>query len=424
MVSKIKKNIHKISSNPGVYIFKDKSGHILYIGKATNLRSRVSSYFNGRMENRPVQHAISQISKVETIETDSVLEALILESNLIKKYQPKYNVDLKDDKSFSYAVITKEGFPRIVILRKTDLDNYDANLRINADPRITNVFGPYTSKKQLETALKIIRKIFPYHSLKQQTEKGCLDYQIGLCPGPYAGGISTKEYLKNIKNIKMILEGKKKSLVGKLEIEMRALAKKHEFEKAGEIRNKIFALQHIRDIALISKEDKGLQVAGYRLQDTRLEAYDISNISGQYAVGSMVVFKNNEPDKSQYRKFKIKTIQGADDVGMMREVLMRRFNNNWSMPDLILLDGGQGHLSMYNKLMRLLKIDIPGIAVAKGPTRKNLELHCDANLQINANQQITNILNDKNLIKQIMDEAHRFAIMYHKKVRKKMFIHY
>jgi excinuclease ABC subunit C len=276
----------------------------------------------------------------------------------------------------------------------------------------------------LEIALKIIRKIFPYHSNKQKTEKGCLDFQIGLCPGPYAEAISRANYLKNIRNIKMILEGKKKSLVKRLEIEMRELAKKHEFEKAGEVRNKIFALNHIRDIALISKEENGLQVAGYRLQDTRIEAYDISNISGQYATGSMAVFKNNEPDKSQYRKFKIKTVQGADDVGMMREVLIRRFNNDWPSPELILLDGGKGHLNMYEGLMCELKLKIPAIAVSKGPTRKisNFQfLISNQTLMTKFSNEVKIIIEDKNLLGRIISEAHRFAITYHKKVRKREF---
>ncbi len=402
-----KEKIKDISSNPGVYIFKNKAGDILYIGKATNLKSRVSSYFNGngKGENRPVRYAIDKISGIETRETDSVLEALILESNLIKKYQPKYNVDLKDDKSFAYAVITKEKFPRVVILRKTELEENKSIIKY--------LFGPYTSKKQLEIALKIIRKIFPYHSNKQPTEKGCLDYQIGLCPGPYAEAISQTDYLKNIRDIRMILNGEKKSLVKKLEREMKEYSRRNKFEKAGEIRNRIFALQHIRDIALISRdiEQKASEA------NIRIEAYDISNISGQHAVGSMVVFKNNEPDKSQYRKFRIKTIQGADDVGMMWEVLIRRFHNDWPKPDMILLDGGRGHFNMGTEILRTFHLDIPVMAVAKGPDRKNLDLRFDKD-----NRLIQDMLKNKSLIKRIMDEAHRFAISYHKKVRKKNFI--
>jgi excinuclease ABC subunit C len=418
MSSSLNKITKNIPQSPGVYIFKDATGGILYIGKATNLKSRVGSYFNGNGngENRPVRYAIDKIADIEIKETDSVLEALILESNLVKKYQPKYNVDLKDDKSFAYAAITKEKFPRVTILRKTDIDFKKLEAK-NCLPRqagkLKAVFGPYTSKKQLETAIKIIRKIFPYHSNKQPTEKGCLDYQIGLCPGPYAEAISKTDYLKNIRNIRMILDGKKRSLIGKLEKEMKEAARIHKYEKAAEVRNKIFALEHIRDIALISK-DSDWEVLEANI---RIEAYDISNISGKHAVGSMVVFKNDEAEKSQYRKFKIKTIEGSDDVGMMREVLVRRFNNNWPKPDLILLDGGQGHLNMGTEILKTFKLDIPLMAVAKGPDRKNLDLRFDKDSKL-----IQDMLKNKDLIKRAMDEAHRFAISYHKKIRKKNFI--
>lgn len=398
-------------------MFKDAEGGILYIGKAVNLKNRVASYFSGRNENRPVFYVLDKIEKIEVRKTESILEALILESNLIKKCQPKYNIDLKDDKSFSYVVITKEEFPRIIILRKTEL---------RKNENITKyTFGPYTSKKQLEIAIKIIRKIFPYHSNKQLTEKGCLDYQIGLCSGPYAGAISRKDYLKNIRNIRMILEGKKKNLVKKLEKEMVEFAKKHKFERAAEIRNKIFALQHIQDIALISR-DMGDEMENERdisqipnpKSQTRIEAYDISNISGQYAVGSMVVFINDEPEKSEYRKFKIRTVQGTNDVGMMQEVLMRRFNNDWPKPDLILLDGGQGHLNMCEKLMRELKLDIPVVAVAKGPTRKISNFQFSISKQFPIPNELKIFVNNRILLGRIIEEAHRFAISYHRKVRR------
>jgi len=284
--------------------------------------------------------------------------------------------------------------------------------------KLKAIYGPYTSKKQMEIALKIIRKIFPFHSNKQETEKGCLDFQIGLCPGPYAGAISKEEYKKNIRGIRMILEGKKKSLVRRLEIEMREFAKKNEFEKATELRNKIFALKHIRDIALISKDFENVETRLIAsLPSVRIEAYDISNISGTTSDLSMVVFANGHPDKSQYRKFKIKTVESSDDVGMMREVLLRRFKNDWPMPDLVLLDGGVGHLNMAEKLLyKELGLDVKIAAVAKGPTRKKLLVHGSEFIE---NAEIKNILNDKNLLKQVMDEAHRFAITFHRKLRRK-----
>ncbi|MDO8529529.1 MAG: GIY-YIG nuclease family protein [bacterium] len=435
-MNNIKKYLSNLSSSSGVYIFKDASEAILYIGKAANLKSRVSSYFKNGAEGRLVERAISRIAKIEIRETDSVLEALILEANLIKKYQPKYNIELKDDKSFSYAVITKGEFPRIMILRKTDLSHIQtSSLSGKSLPAgrqgqgegvfYSRIFGPYISKKQLEIALKIIRKIFPYHTGKQKTEKGCLDFQIGLCPGPYAGAISRKDYLKNIADVRMILGGKKKSLMKKLQKEMENYSKAREFEKAAEIRNRIFALKHIQDIALIARNDDNFPHPALSQrerglgEEVRIEAYDISNISGQYAVGSMAVFKNDEPDKSEYRKFKIKTIHGADDVGMMREVLLRRFGNDWPLPDLILLDGGQGHLNMGASVLESLGLNIPIVTVAKGADRKNQELRI---MNHGLNRNIKSILNNKNLIKQIMDEAHRFAIAYHRKVRRKNFL--
>lgn len=428
-MSKISDKIKNLPTAPGVYFFRGESGKILYIGKATNLRSRVQSYFRGldvAGRSEWISLMVSQVEDVDFEETESALEALILESNLIKKNQPKYNTLEKDDKSFSYFVVTKEEFPRVLIVRKTDLMENEKEFKIKKlmTEKPKAVFGPYTSKQQMQIALKIIRRIFPFHALKQKTEKGCLDFQLGRCPGPYAGAISAADYKKNIRGIEMILQGKKKSLISKLEKEMNAFAKKNEFEKAGEVRNKIFALQHIRDVALMTREfehgESFKKLSTGNPKPARIEAYDISNISGTDAVGSMIVFEDGAPNKSQYRKFKIKTVDGSNDVAMMREVLLRRFNNDWQMPDLILLDGGLGHLNMAEKLLHLdLGLSVNIVSIAKGPTRKKLDIRYDANLQKNPNPQIENILQDDNLVKSIMDEAHRFAITFHRKLRGK-----
>ncbi|EKE24938.1 MAG: hypothetical protein ACD_5C00351G0004 [uncultured bacterium] len=445
-MSTLKDKIKNLPHAPGVYIFYGENKELLYIGKATNLRSRVGSYFRGE-HNRGdwIDRMISLIDDIAFQETDSVLEALILESNLIKKHQPKYNTLEKDDKSFSYFAITKEEFPRVLIFRRTDLDlekkllikkSVSKKLKVE-EMKLSAIHGPYTSKMQMQIALKIIRRIFPFHSLKQKSEKGCLDFQLGVCPGPYSGKISSDEYKKNIRGIKMILEGKKGSLIRMLNKEMESAAKKEEFEKAADKRNKIYALEHIRDVALMTREFEELQpvisdqslakdklITSYPLPVTkfRIEAYDISNISGDHAVGSMVVFENGKPNKSEYRKFKIKTVVGSNDVGMMREVLTRRFNNDWSMPSLILLDGGQGHANMMSDLVFELGIDVLVVAVAKGATRKNLNFQFPISNKIPMSQfpkEIQAILEDKNLIKHIMDEAHRFAITYHRKIRSK-----
>lgn len=423
---KIKAQLKNLPLTSGIYIFKDKKGEIIYIGKATSLKSRVGSYFLNKNQGeyiRPIEKMIAQVEKIKTIETETVLEALILEANLIKKHKPKYNVDGKDDKSFAYFVITKEDFPRVLIVRETDLQKSHqssviSNQKKSEDKKIQNtkyniqytkIFGPYTSKIQMQIALKIIRKIFPFHNRREKSEKGCLEFQLGLCPGPYAGAISKEDYKKNIKGIKMILEGKKKNLLKILEREMLRYSKEEKFEKALELRNKIFALKHIQEIALLRGEEKNNISQGFRI-----EAYDISNISGEFAVGSMVVFGGGNPDKSQYRKFKIKTVKGSDDVGMMREMLIRRLNNKWSLPDLIILDGGKGHLNMGRAVLGERGLDIPSVGVAKGPDRKKLEVVGGENIK---NKKIVNILKDKKLLKRITDEAHRFAITYHKKIR-------
>jgi len=427
----IRKKSSNLTKSPGVYEFLDKQGKILYIGKAASLKDRVGSYFRSQSSTLgapKVELLVSQIVDIKIHETDSVLEALILESNLIKKHQPKYNVMSKDDKSFGYFVVTKEKFPRVVILWKTELGKMPAK----------KIYGPYLSKHQMTTALKIIRRIFPFHSNKQPTEKGCLDFQIGKCPGPHAGAISRADYLKNIKNIEMILRGEKKRLVSTLKKEMKDYSKNREFEKAAEARNRIFALEHIRDVALISEKEIPLGppfrkgetnsppfVKGELERDFRIEGYDVSNIGGDYAVGSMVVFANSKADKNEYRKFKIKTIIGIDDVGMMKEVLVRRFRNNWPKPDLILLDGGKGHLNMAQRMISGLKLEIPIIAVAKGPTRKKLDIYQSKFLltYLGRNEEIrekyNRILSDTKLLERIRNEAHRFAITYHKILRRK-----
>ena len=395
--------------------------------------------------NRPIEMFISEVKDLEIRKTDTVLEAYILEQELIKKFQPKCNVDGKDDKSFCYVAVTKEEWPRFVVMRKTDLDkNVGADLASARKGQTQGlslqkiqykkIYGPYTSKHQIETALKILRKIFPYHARPQKTEKGCLDYQIGLCPGPYDGAITREDYQKNIRAIRMILEGKKKSLINKMKKEMEEYSQKHKFEKAAEIRNKIFSLQHVQDIALIARGDDNFEFqisnfetnsnfknynfkinSKFKIQNSkfRIEGYDISNISGKYSVGSMVVFDNSEgrikPNKSQYRKFKIKTIEGANDVGAMEEILARRFKNNWLKPNLIILDGGRGHLNMARKILRNFHLEIPLVAVAKGPSRKKLDIYSFGTVP-----EIP-----KTIIEQMRDEAHRFAITYHKKLRKK-----
>lgn len=380
--------IKKFPDSPGVYIMRDKNRKPIYIGKASSLRHRVISYFQRPQETR-IEKMLSQVSSIDSKKTDSVIEALFLENNLIKKYQPKYNVKLKDDKSFLGIFITKEDWPRIMPARLTQ-----------KLPK-GEFYGPFPSAGQVREALQIIRKIFPFRvSCQPMSGKACFEYHLGMCPGVCAGKLSKQEYQNIIRQIKLFLKGHKKQVVKNLEKEMRATAKKMEFEKAARLRDQIFALKHIQDVALIKEEE--IETAGEI--PARIEAYDISNISGAFAVGSMVVFTEGLIDKSQYRKFKIKTVPGANDVAMLKEVLLRRLNHKeWQYPDLIIIDGGKGQAYGAKDVLKARKLNIPIVGIAKGPERDKNEIIADKGLDI-----------DNKLLLRIRDEAHRFAIEYYR----------
>lgn len=439
MSSNIKEKIKDLPAVPGVYYFYGKNGKLLYIGKAASLKSRVSSYFQKTIHDNKTQALVEAIEDMKYRKTDSVLEALILEANEIKKYLPPYNIRAKDDKTFVNIVITKEEFPRVLVSRPTE------DLKVE----IKKTYGPYTSAKSARNALKILRKIFPFHARSEHSEKKCLDFHLGLCPGPYNGLISKKDYSKIIKRIEMVLSGKKKNVLSNLEKEMRRLSKEKKFEDAAAVRDKIFALKHIQDTALLAssemtfferqsgiyeeeKIENNLEIAK-KIQNSnsrnfkrdigtnnsfyRIEAYDISNISGKFAVGSMVVFEDGEIAKDEYRKFKIRTIKEANDIAMLGEVLGRRFKHNeWKLPDLILMDGGKAQVNAAQSVLDEFKLDIPVIGVAKGPTRKNLDFYFP-DKKVDSKNMEKKI--NKKIIAHIMSEAHRFAITYHRLLRKK-----
>lgn len=332
---------------------------------------------------------LEEADAVEYVQTDSVLEALILEANEIKKHQPVYNAREKDDKSYLYVTITKEDFPRVVITRGS------------------GDYGPFPHSAELKAALKIIRKIFPFRDDKCKITpklKPCFNAQIGLCPGPCAGRISKTDYRKQIRKIKLFFEAKKPELIRTLEKEMAMLAKKHEFEAADEIKKKIFSLDHIQDIALIKAD---LQATSSKLQAIfRIEAYDVAHISGTSVVGVMTVVEDGEVNKSQYRKFKIK-IDKNNDVKNLEEILTRRFNHpEWRSPNLIVVDGGVAQLNVAQKLTH-----IPVVAVTKDERHKAKQV-------VGGKQYVVG--NEKAILL-ANSEAHRFAIGYHRKLRNKGF---
>lgn len=403
----IQAQLKDLPKSPGVYMYYDREGNLLYIGKATSLKDRVKSYFVGAHDTKTEQ-LVSQIVKIKYRKTNSVIEATILEANLIKKYQPKYNILEKDDRSFVQIALTREEFPRLILLRPTEIKNLKLEIR--------NLYGPYTSAAAAHEIMAIFRKVFtfrdcPETKFNNYKKRGtyCLFYPLNLCPAPCAGNISKKEYKKIISQITDFLEGKTKRVISSLKKQMRAYSKAQKYEQAAKIRNRIFAFEHINDVALIKKETSLEQ---YHSIPKRIEAYDISNISGKFAVGSMVVFSSGEVDKNEYRKFKIKSANFPDDPKMMSEIISRRFNHpEWSKPDLIILDGGKGQLSAALNILRSKKISVPVIAVAKGPTRKGFRLF--------KNTLAKRIVLDKLFIERIRDESHRFAISYHRKLRSK-----
>ncbi len=363
----LKKN--KLPDKPGVYFFlgppkrseggKNKS-QILYIGKATSLRSRTKSYFAKDLISTRgplILDMVFKADKVDWQETDSVLEAIILEANLIKKHQPYYNTKEKDDKSFLNVVITKEKLPRVFTVRSR---NYSGRLE---NTRIAKTYGPFTNGPQLREALKIVRRIFPFLDDKS---KNYLEFykQINLIPDIN----DRKLYLQNIRNIKLFFSGKKKQIFTNLKKEMKGYAKVREFEKAGEIKRQMFALQHINDVALLKQEYarrhshsvlEGQELSG-RSEDSsehipvsvRIEAYDIAHMGDKNMTGVMVVVEDGEVSKNEYRKFKIRTQAGANDTGALKEVLERRFRHQeWRFPDLIVVDGGVAQINVAKQVV-------------------------------------------------------------------------
>jgi excinuclease ABC subunit C len=427
-----------LPDTPGVYYFTrggkgptlsiDSQGRtlgsreeILYIGKATSLKDRVKSYFSRDVlltRGPKIMKMIDEAERVEYKQTDSVLEALILEVNEIKAYQPIYNSREKDDKSYNFVVITKEEFPRILIERGRNLE---ASL---SKVRPWKTFGPFPNSRELKEALKIVRKIFPFRDAKCKITpklKHCFNAQIGLCPGPCAGRISKIEYRKIIRNITLFFEGKKDKLIKTLESEMKALAKKHEFEKAEGIKRKIFALNHIQDVALIKQDIE--QETRDKIEETkfRIEAYDVAHIYGTNAVGVMTVVDlpagrqgMGEVNKSQYRKFKIR-LDKNDDTKNLKEILSRRLGHpEWRFPNLIVVDGGKGQINAAKKVLEesgLEMIDV--VSVVKDERHRAREVLGKPQTTM-TNNQIKSILLAN-------AEAHRFAINYHRLLRNKGF---
>jgi excinuclease ABC subunit C len=547
--SSLEEKLMNLPTNPGIYQYRNRAGKIIYIGKAKNLRNRVRSYFQ---ENRPIDAKtklmVSKIDDLEIIVTDSEAEALILEDTLIKKYKPKYNILLRDDKTYPYIRITNEPYPRIFKTRKVIRDG-------------SKYFGPFTEVKNMKYLLKVLRTVFKYRSCKLKLEdsaiqkgkfKICLDYHIKKCTGPCCGHINAERYNDNIKSSMAVLQGKTRELEQTLKIKMETLSEEMKFEEAAEIRNQLQLLKEyinnqkivttdlidrdvigvsklensactlvfmiregkltgkkhyivpnavdlptqelvqatleqwymetefipkeifvpsmpespeflidwlkkkrgksidlispklgdkkkivdlacanaefmLRDYFIaISKKEQTLSKAILDLQKDlhlpkapiRIECFDNSHLQGTDYVSSMVVFVEGKPKKSEYRKFKLKEVDGNDDFAAMREVIFRRYNKvkelSEPMPELIIVDGGKGQLSSAVEILKEIGVydstSIIGLA-------KRLD-------EVFVPDQSDSILLPRNtvslkIIQNLRDEAHRFAITYHRQLREK-----
>jgi excinuclease ABC subunit C len=510
-------DLDKIPKSPGCYLFKNKSGIIIYIGKAKNLKKRVSNYFQKKDHDSKTKILVSNISSIDFIATDNEIEALILENNLIKKYMPKYNIDLKDSKRYAYLKLTNEEYPRLILSRNKNEKG--------------KFFGPFVSGQAREHIKEIVTKTFMIRTCKKIPKKSCLRFHLNLCSAPCINHISKKNYLNNIKNTEMVLSGKIKELSLSLNKQMRKAATGKNYELALQLKQQIkslanltekqnmerikkydediinfiildnkvylmlfnvykgilenmksfvfdysenffeeFILQYYSDesipneIILPKKITKSLNeyltklskkkikitvpikgekhkllilvkknltlkffAKSEKLLDLKIklglikvpkviECFDISHLSGTSTVGSMVQFKDSKPNKSNYRRFKIKTVEEINDVAAIAEVVKRRYSRlikeNKELPDLIIIDGGKGQLNGAYAILNELGLNIPIISIAK-----RLEEIFFPKLEEGI------LLNKKSLalrlVQEIRDEAHRFAINYNRLLRKK-----
>jgi len=381
---------------------------ILYIGKAASLKDRVKSYFSGdilRLRGLHIANMVTLAHSIKWIETDSALEALLLENRLIKKWKPRYNTKEKDDKSFNYVVITNEAFPRVLIVRGKDLKG---KLKTK-NYKLKTIFGPFPHGNLLREAMKIIRKIFPYRDACVPISEGgsgnpCFNRQINLCPGACAGEITREEYGKRISEINLFFNGKKEIIIKNLRKEMNGCVKSLNFENAGVIKKRIFALKHIKDISLVknifeeNSTGKGI---------FRIEAYDTAHLGGTARIGVMVAMENGEVNKSEYRTFNIRD-KKMGDTDALREILERRFSHpEWKFPDLIVVDGGAAQLNVALKVAGFKGLNFPIVSVVKDERHKPKKILGPRGV----------VDNFERLILIANSEAHRFSLSRHIRAR-------
>ncbi len=416
MQSKLQGKINELPLSPGVYLYKNAAGEIIYVGKAARLRNRVKQYFQkSRVRDPKTDVLVSEIADLDTIETESEADALFLEAELIKRYMPRYNIELRDDKSSLFIRIDiKSDQPTVSLIRRP------------LDDR-ANHFGPYQASLEVKKALRYLRRIFPYDEKPAKGSKVNLNFHLGLSPGLEENKQSLETYRSNLRKLELILTGQRTAVIKQLESEMKQAAKLGNYEQAAKLRDQVRALKHLRQQVVFGDRefmDMSKDTALVGLQDLlgldaiprRIEGYDISHLQGTDNVASMVVFTSGIPDKSQYRKFKLRT-PGNDDFKHMHETIFRRFNGqgkSWPKPDLLLIDGGKGQLGSALKALEETGLDIPAIGLAKRREQIVIKNGDDFSLiELGLNSDIVKLL------QRIRDESHRFAVTYQSSLRGK-----
>lgn len=459
MNEKLEKKLSDLPRSPGVYFHKDAKGEIIYIGKAAVLRNRVKQYFQSKKDfDIKTLALVREIEDTDWIETESEIDALFLESEMVKRYMPRFNILLRDDKSQLFVRIDmKSDWPHVAFTRNPSDDGAE-------------YYGPFYNGLAVKKALRHLRKVFPYLTKPEGKQTSKLDEHLGLSPNKHDG---PEIYKQNLKKLISYVKGNRKTLSAELEKEMKQAASTQDFEQAAVLRNKLTAMRELqrrvmfgdREFLDISK-DKALTdlqaLLGLGRHPVRIEGYDISHMNGRDVVASMVVFTNGVSDRAQYRKFKT-TYQGNDDTRNMFETVCRRLSEKnlkaWGRPDLLLIDGGKGQLDAAIRAQQERRTNFPVVSIAK--REEELLVHCaNSNIDLSAIKALEEVLqagvyversgeyykinlhagqrnasaHSKNLrggslsnnytdvvklFQRIRDESHRFAVSYHSVLKRK-----
>lgn len=433
MNGQLAEKLKQLPKSPGVYFHKNAAGEIIYVGKAAVLRNRVRQYFQAsRMRDPKTDLLVNEIVDTDWIVVDSEADALFLEAEMVRRYMPQYNILLRDDKSSCYIRIdAKSQAPTVSVTRRPFDDGAD-------------YYGPFLNAGPVRKALRYLRKAFPYSTHTTLPPRGCLQYHLGLCPGPETSSYDRALYLKNLKKLVMYINGERTKVVRELEKEMESYAKHQQFEQAAFLRNKLRALKSLQAQVLFGDKEALDLSKDHALADLtelltlvkpprRIEGYDISHMSGTDTVASMVVFTNGVSDKPEYRKFKM-VIPGNDDFAHMNEVIKRRLSEKnikaWGLPQLMLIDGGKGQLGAAIKARDELGIIMPMIGLAK--KFEEIVVHKEQSgviINDEALRKLKGFRTDESddfvrldlpdtshvikLLQRIRDESHRFAVSYH-----------